>query len=113
VSAPRRGLPPSATEAVDARGRDRGDRVIAEWLGEGAAGSGTSPALEAAVRDAASGVERSIEQQTVPPEYQDLVRRVFRRYTQSATSPGPPDAAASPAQSPAPTPPPPPPAQPR
>ncbi len=110
MSVPRRPSGPSATQTVDARpnqqGRDRrperGQRVIAEWLGEGSRGQGEPGAFEGAVREAADGVERAIEQQNVPPGYQDLVRRVFQRYTESAR-PG----AATPAGSTAPATPPP------
>ncbi len=94
MSAPRRPTGPSATQTVDARsteaGQDRrgerGQRVIAEWLGEGSRGRGQSEAFDGAVREAADGVERAIEQQSVPPGYQDLVRRVFQRYTEAARS---------------------------
>lgn len=93
MSAPRRPTGPTATQTVDARPRERrserGQQVLAEWLGEGASGQGTSSTFDGAVRDAADGVERAIEQQSVPPGYQDLVRRVFQRYTEAAKSPAP------------------------
>jgi hypothetical protein len=34
------------------------------------------------VSDAAKGAEQAIEQQNVPGQYSDLVRRVFRRYVE-------------------------------
>lgn len=97
MSAPRQPTGPSATQTVDARDRradrdrrgPRGQQVLAEWLGEGASGQASSAAFDGAVRDAADGVERAIEQQSVPPGYQDLVRRVFQRYTEAAKAPTP------------------------
>jgi hypothetical protein len=59
------------------------ERTIAEWYtskpeprGEGASG----PMPQEALRSAAEGVQRSIEQQQVPARYEELVRRVFKRY---------------------------------
>ena len=77
-------------DPVDARsqskaGKSDGDQVIAEWdatpkpgvVGKsGSAGVGVGEG----VRRAAEGAERAIEQQSVPPQYSDLVRRVFRKY---------------------------------
>jgi hypothetical protein len=101
-------------KTVDMRDRSKGeaptpdDRVISDWFdpsgkpGERAA-SGRSGSGAEVVRRAAQGAERSIEQQVVPPQQGDYVRRVFRRYLQRtqgvtptpsapATSPATPDA---------------------
>lgn len=42
----------------------------------------------ARLREAASGAERAIEQQAVPDRRSDLVRRVFRRYSERARPEG-------------------------
>lgn len=51
------------------------------------------PITPARLREAASGAERAIEQQAVPDRRSDLVRRVFRRYSErvqpQGTSPEP------------------------
>lgn len=101
-------------KTVDMRDRTKGeaptpdDRVISDWFdpsgkpGERAA-SGRSGSGAEVVRRAAQGAERSIEQQVVPPQQGEYVRRVFRRYLQRtqgvtptpsapATSPATPDA---------------------
>jgi hypothetical protein len=39
------------------------------------------------MREAARGAERAIEQQQVPAKYQELVRRVFRRYSEGGVKP--------------------------
>lgn len=87
------------TKTVDMRDRTTGqaptpeDRVISDWFdptgkpGDRAA-SGRSASGAEVVRRAAQGAERSIEQQVVPPQQGEYVRRVFRRYlqrTQGAT----------------------------
>lgn len=101
-------------KTVDMRDRTKGeaptpdDRVISDWFdpsgkpGERAA-SGRSGSGAEVVRRAVQGAERSIEQQVVPPQQGEYVRRVFRRYLQRtqgaiptsttpATSPATPDA---------------------
>lgn len=79
-------------QAVDARPRGepaRGVReaVISEWL------TPATPDPDAIVRrqdvverfrEAARGAERAVEQQAVPLQHRDLVRRVFNRYTERA-----------------------------
>jgi hypothetical protein len=78
---------PTQTEPVDARGQpktDPSEHVIADYFNNkpsprtGAPG----PTLQQGVSDAAKGAERAIEQQAVPSQYSDLVRRVFRRYVE-------------------------------
>jgi hypothetical protein len=90
-----RALGDSGTETVDMRDRTGGeaaspnDRVISDWFdptgkpGDRSSHEGTSSGVEV-VRRAAQGAERSIEQQVVPPQQGEYVRRVFRRYLQRA-----------------------------
>lgn len=69
-------------------------RVIAEWdappTGEGAPAPTGATGLSDGLRSAAQGAERAIEQQAVPPQYSDLVRRVFRRYIERERLDSPP-----------------------
>lgn len=62
------------------------ERVIAEWYSDKPVDrtAGSAPDPGQAMRAAAAGAERAIEQQAVPPRYSDLVRRVFRRYSEEA-----------------------------
>lgn len=77
-----RPLDPRQSVPVDAR-RGEGERAIAELESEpGRRTGGPQPALTGAVREAAKGAERSIEQRAVPAQYADLVRRVFKRYVE-------------------------------
>ena len=46
------------------------------------------------IRRAASGAEKAVEQQAVPPQYSGFVKRVFRRYADRA-GPGPAPSAPS------------------
>lgn len=79
-------LAPTNAAPVDVRPRtqpDEGERVIADYFNPrqpSRSGVSGRTALEQGVREAAGGVERAIEQQAVPNQYSDLVRRVFRRY---------------------------------
>ena len=82
-----------ATMPVDARrttvaGQNRPrERTVAEWYGDGPMErDGGSGGVQAAMREAAQGAERAIEQQQVPARYQELVRRVFRRYSERGAS---------------------------
>lgn len=77
------------TTPVDARkatvaGQDRPrERTVAEWYSDKPVdreGKGVAPTEM--MREAARGAERAIEQQQVPARYQELVRRVFRRYSE-------------------------------
>ena len=81
------------TKTVDMRDRSNDkaptaeDRVIADWFDPtGKPGDRTPSAKSASgaevVRRAAQGAERSIEQQVVPSQQGEYVRRVFRRYLQ-------------------------------
>jgi hypothetical protein len=58
--------------------------VIADYFNDKPAARGTAsgPTLQQGVSDAAKGAEHAIEQQNVPSQYSDLVRRVFRRYVE-------------------------------
>ena len=77
---------PTNADPVDIRPRPdpaAGERVIADYFNPRQGprpGTAASSTLQEGVREAASGVERAIEQQAVPNQYSDLVRRVFRRY---------------------------------
>jgi len=69
-----------------------GDRVIAQWdappkPGETATSSGPGGSMNEGLKQAAQSAERAIEQRSVPPQYNDLVRRVFRRYVERSASP--------------------------
>lgn len=93
------------------------DRVIAELPGtpRSGAASGGAPTVSESVSAAKRQADRAIEGQIVPREYQDLIRRVFRRYenrtpsTQPAqsgnepTGPISPDAAPAAPRSPSPS----------
>lgn len=89
-----------ATEAVDARprgpaARSANESVIAEWLSgaEGSGGVGTARGGGSAaerVRQAAASAERAVEQQAVPMQHRELVRRVFRRFSERAAEGGGP-----------------------
>jgi hypothetical protein len=90
---------PTNADPVDIRPRPdpaQGERVIADYFNPRQGprtGTATSSTLQEGVREAASGVERAIEQQAVPNQYSDLVRRVFRRYVdrvQPGAAPPPP-----------------------
>jgi hypothetical protein len=93
---------PTQTEPVDARGQPRTDpseHVIADYFNNkpGPRTGAPGPTLQQGVSDAAKGAERAIEQQAVPSQYSDLVRRVFKRYVErvqpgadrDAPAPGP------------------------
>jgi hypothetical protein len=79
------------TEPVDARPKpptDRpapGERVIAEWFSNRAGNSTGTAAATEDLRRAADSAERAIEQQVVPPRYNDLIKRVFKRYSEQAS----------------------------
>jgi hypothetical protein len=82
-----------STEPVDVRrsAPDRpAERVIAEWYSDRPierAGSGAAPAPAVALREAAASAERAVEKQEVPARYSDMVRRVFKRYSDQAPKP--------------------------
>lgn len=81
---------PNATPIDDRR---PAERTIAEWLSEPKPG-GTAPAgpiPQEPIRRASESANQAIEQQTIPPQYSDLVRRVFKRYAQSAQGGGSPE----------------------
>ena len=76
---------PGETHPVDARGQPNpnpAEHVIADYFNDKPSPRDGAPAptLQQGVHDAAKGVEKAIEQQSVPSQYSDLVRRVFRRY---------------------------------
>ncbi len=63
------------------------ERTISEWYSDKPIDRNQPPgglAPADAMRQAADGAERAIENQQVPGRYQDLVRRVFRRYSEQA-----------------------------
>jgi hypothetical protein len=75
------------TQPVDARGQAKpspSEHVIADYFNDKVGGRGTfiGPTLQQGVHDAARGAEQAIEQQSVPSQYSDLVRRVFKRYVE-------------------------------
>jgi hypothetical protein len=82
------------TEVVDARPRAepaRGVReaVISEWLTPAVRDPDAIVQRQVAAerfREAARGAERAVEQQAVPLQHRDLVRRVFNRYTERASA---------------------------
>lgn len=76
----------AARVPADARGGQ--ERAIAELAPDGlpAAPGDARPALAPALRRAAQSAQRDIEQRAVPPQYADLVRRVFRRYVDRPVS---------------------------
>lgn len=82
-----------ASEPVDARrpATDKPrERVVAQWFNDKPAERGGEPgraAMDEQIKQAAAGAERAIEQQVVPNRYEDLVRRVFRRYGERAATP--------------------------
>lgn len=93
VHVPRDGAPAwnGRDELIDARGEtqagaDGQGRVISQWP----ASAGRSPSGESgqvsgqAVRQAAAGAQRAVEQQAVPPQYGPFVKRVFKRFTDRA-----------------------------
>lgn len=65
------------------------ERPIAELAKDESPDGGgvSSPSLAPALRRAAQSAERSIEQRTVPSQYSDLVRRVFKRYVDRSAAP--------------------------
>jgi hypothetical protein len=91
-TAPHRG----GVEPVDARRpppsprEQPRERVLAEWFGEGEEQPGdVSRGIPVdALRQAAQSAERGLEQQPIPPRYSDLVRRVFRRYSEGGAADG-------------------------
>jgi hypothetical protein len=84
------------TEAVDARPPTpaersaRGnERVIAEWYGPGAKGSGgLTPEARRSVQEAVRGGERAIDDRAVAPRFDRLIERYFRRLPQRAQDGG-------------------------
>lgn len=79
-------VPSDATQVpVDARHttRDGSQRVISDIMSDQPTPAGapaSSAAVERAFQQAAAGAESGIENQSVPADRSDLVRRVFRRY---------------------------------
>jgi hypothetical protein len=95
------------TEAMDVRKQRENDpaaRVLSQWDAaprpDGASG-GVGPSLAGGLTQAARGAQNAIEQQQVPAQYSDLVRRVFKKYVDRAAaqqSGSKPDAAGSSAE---------------
>lgn len=65
------------------------ERTIAEWLSEpkpgGKGPGGVVPADS--LKRASESAQEAIENQAIPPQHADLVRRVFKRYAETAQSP--------------------------
>ncbi len=83
------GSMPSKTMDARAAGSRR-ERTIAQWYRDQQPGGDKSVSRESlseGFKDAAVGVERAIEQQDVPTDRTDFVRRVFRRYVDRAAKP--------------------------
>jgi hypothetical protein len=75
------------TETIDAMGDTTpGERVAGEWYGRGSDSPSPEEVAQRIMR-ARRGVERSIEQQTVPRRHADFLRRVFERYAERAQRP--------------------------
>lgn len=75
------------TEDVRVSGQTCGDRVLAEWLNPNIRGVGVARSNQTVVdgmRVAAEGADRAIEQQTVPVQRAEFVRRVFAKYVERA-----------------------------
>lgn len=71
-------------------------RTIAEWLSAPKpGGSSASGAISEPIRRAQESANNAIERQEIPPQYADLVRRVFRRYNDAAQPPPQPNPARS------------------
>ena len=91
------------TTPVDARAKDASgdeERVVGRMLDEGGArerGVSREVVVER-FRSAAEGAERAIEQQSVPNQHADLVRRVFGRYLERVKK-SPAEAGSGPAPS--------------
>jgi len=83
---------PRRTEVMDIRKQRENDpaaRVISQWdaapRSDGASG-GVGPSLAGGLTEAARGAQNAIEQQQVPAQYSDLVRRVFKKYVDRAAA---------------------------
>jgi hypothetical protein len=80
----------AATEPVDARRAPQekpSERVIAEWYSDKPIqrdGTAPAPTPAEAMREAAASADRAVEKQEVPARYSDMVRRVFKRYSDQA-----------------------------
>jgi hypothetical protein len=85
--------PDAATTPVDVRrqpspGALPHETTIAEWYSNKSVDRGaTGPAPADALQQATQGAERAVEQQSIPARYNDLIRGVFRRYSQQVPSP--------------------------
>lgn len=84
---------PIGEDVIDARGEpidgsDPSPQTIAQSFGDGTARTSGGKQGSDAIRAAAAGAERAVEQQAVPREYSDLVRRVFRRYLERTNQSG-------------------------
>ncbi|MCC6678971.1 MAG: hypothetical protein IT436_17740 [Phycisphaerales bacterium] len=93
---PSQPLPWTGEQTIDARPKISPNELASTPQREAARWSGDAPAREEAAmirgsageraRQAARGLERAIEQQSVPGPYTDIVRRVQRRYAQRAAA---------------------------
>ena len=77
--------PDTPSERVDMSrpSDDAAERVIARWLSDNPGDPDSPPArgLAEQIRRSRDSAEQAFEQQRIPVRHQDLVRRVFDRYT--------------------------------
>lgn len=84
---------PVQTQPVDARrpaptGAHPHETVIADWYTNRPVDrQERSQAPAEAIQDAARSAERAVEQQAIPARYSELIKGVFRRYSEQAPSP--------------------------
>lgn len=96
---PNRDLANATTEDVDLRGKESGDQVLAQLLGEGGndkGGTATSGAATQRIHQAQKAAERAVNDSAVPSRYHGFIKRVFGRLEQTtrdasgASEPSPP-----------------------
>ena len=87
---------PSRTEIVDARSPsaspadpERG-QVAAEWLSSGDRASNSQSVLSQRIEQSTRSAERAIEDRSVPPRFDRLLERYFRRLPDQLRNPTPP-----------------------
>lgn len=87
-----------ATEDVDARRPPEGqrpadERIVAQWFGGAPAERDDAVSRRPVgeqIRQAVRSAERAVEGQDIAPRHRELIRRVFRRYSQRSETPAPP-----------------------
>ena len=86
---------PAQTELVDARrpptaaehATQSREQVVAEWLGPGQKGGGSSTPSDAVLQQAARSAERAVDDRTIPPRFDRLIERYFRRLPERLREP--------------------------